>query len=141
MKMPNRDAVGIGVMEAPRGTLYHKVSVGADGLVKEGEVIVPTGQNQVNIERDVGDIVGRRFPRTAQGKDQIRNREAHPRVRSVHELRGALPESEVGQGLNSARRGQDVLCLRTRPKSIRLHDILFKGKRRHIRLDRTRRLV
>jgi len=57
VKMPARDAVGIGVVEAPRGTLYHKVVLGADGIVKEGEVIVPTGQNQINIEEDVGRLV------------------------------------------------------------------------------------
>ena len=50
-------AVGIGVIEAPRGTLYHKIILGADGLVAEGEVVVPTGQNQVNIEKDVATLV------------------------------------------------------------------------------------
>ena len=57
IKMPPRDAVGIGVVEAPRGTLYHKVVLGADGKIKEGEVIVPTGQNQINIEQDVGRLI------------------------------------------------------------------------------------
>jgi coenzyme F420-reducing hydrogenase alpha subunit len=57
IKKPNREAVGVGVVEAPRGTLYHKVSVARDGLVKDGEVIVPTGQNQINIERDVAMLV------------------------------------------------------------------------------------
>jgi coenzyme F420-reducing hydrogenase alpha subunit len=51
------DAVGVGVVEAPRGTLYHKVVISADGKVKEGEVVVPTGQNQINIERDVATLV------------------------------------------------------------------------------------
>jgi coenzyme F420-reducing hydrogenase alpha subunit len=50
-------AVGIGVVEAPRGTLYHKIILGADGKIKEGEVVVPTGQNQINIERDIGVLV------------------------------------------------------------------------------------
>lgn len=50
-------AVGIGVIEAPRGTLYHKVILGADGKVSGGEVIVPTGQNQINIERDIAVLV------------------------------------------------------------------------------------
>lgn len=50
-------AVGIGVVEAPRGTLYHKIVIGEGGLVKEGEVVVPTGQNQLNIERDIGRLV------------------------------------------------------------------------------------
>jgi len=57
IKKPARDAVGIGVVEAPRGTLYHKVVLGADGIIKEGEVIVPTGQNQINIEEDIGRLV------------------------------------------------------------------------------------
>jgi coenzyme F420-reducing hydrogenase alpha subunit len=50
-------AVGIGVIEAPRGTLYHKVVLGPDGKVSDGEVVVPTGQNQINIERDVAVLV------------------------------------------------------------------------------------
>ncbi|TRZ52671.1 hypothetical protein D4R99_02340 [bacterium] len=57
IKKPSREAIGIGVVEAPRGTLYHKVVLGADGIIKEGEVIVPTGQNQINIEEDIGRLV------------------------------------------------------------------------------------
>lgn len=57
IKVPMRAATGIGVIEAPRGTLYHKVVIDDAGIVLDGEVIVPTGQNQVNIERDVGFIV------------------------------------------------------------------------------------
>ena len=57
VKMPMRAAVGMGVIEAPRGTLYHKVVIDDKGTVLDGEVIVPTGQNQVNIERDVAAIV------------------------------------------------------------------------------------
>ncbi|MFA6587464.1 MAG: nickel-dependent hydrogenase large subunit [Patescibacteria group bacterium] len=48
-----KSGIGIGVVEAPRGTLYHKVDIGEDGLVKEGEIVVPTGQNQINIEQDM----------------------------------------------------------------------------------------
>ena len=53
---------GVGVIEAPRGTLYHKVVIDKDGIVENGEVIVPTGQNQVNIERDVGTLVEELLP-------------------------------------------------------------------------------
>lgn len=67
IKKPARDAVGIGVVEAPRGTLYHKIVVGADGTIKEGEVIVPTGQNQINIEKDVGRLIEDKL---AQGVDR-----------------------------------------------------------------------
>lgn len=51
---PTREeGTGIGVVEAPRGTLYHKVTIGKDGKVIEGEIVVPTGQNQINIEADL----------------------------------------------------------------------------------------
>jgi coenzyme F420-reducing hydrogenase alpha subunit len=62
VKVPMRAGTGIGVIEAPRGTLYHKVVIDKDGIVEEGEVIVPTGQNQVNIERDVGTLVEELLP-------------------------------------------------------------------------------
>ncbi|KKU06179.1 MAG: Nickel-dependent hydrogenase [Parcubacteria group bacterium GW2011_GWA2_45_30] len=71
IKKPFREAVGIGVVEAPRGTLYHKVVVGADGMVKEGEIIVPTGQNQINIENDVAALVEKMLPDTSQEKMQF----------------------------------------------------------------------
>ncbi|MGD0328675.1 MAG: nickel-dependent hydrogenase large subunit [Minisyncoccia bacterium] len=66
IKNPYRDAVGVGVVEAPRGTLYHKIVLGADGLVKEGEVIVPTGQNQIMIEQSIGRLVQGLLPDTSK---------------------------------------------------------------------------
>ncbi len=54
---PGVEKIGVGVIEAPRGTLYHKIVLAADGKVSEGEVVVPTGQNQVNIEKDVATLV------------------------------------------------------------------------------------
>lgn len=57
IKYEMRDAVGVGVIEAPRGTLYHKMTITKEGKVKEGEVIVPTGQNQIMIERDIKKFV------------------------------------------------------------------------------------
>jgi sulfhydrogenase subunit alpha len=65
------DAVGIGVVEAPRGTLYHKVVIGANSKVKAGEVVVPTGQNQINIERDIGVLVQGLIEKGMESKDQI----------------------------------------------------------------------
>ena len=57
-------AVGVGVIEAPRGTLYHKVVLGKNGIVKEGEIVVPTGQNQINIEKDIHQLVESLLPDT-----------------------------------------------------------------------------
>lgn len=52
-----RAAVGVGVVEAPRGTLYHKLELDDKGIVKHGEVIVPTGQNQITIELDLKQFI------------------------------------------------------------------------------------
>ena len=57
IKAEMKAGVGMGVIEAPRGTLYHKIVIDDKGIVTDGEVIVPTGQNQLNIERDVGVLV------------------------------------------------------------------------------------
>ncbi len=64
-------AVGIGVVEAPRGTLYHKIEIGEDGKVCSGEVVVPTGQNQINIERDIGVLVQELINKGIESKEQI----------------------------------------------------------------------
>jgi coenzyme F420-reducing hydrogenase alpha subunit len=57
IKKPFRSAEGVGVIEAPRGGLYHKVVLREDGTIADGEVVVPTGQNQINIEEDAGRLV------------------------------------------------------------------------------------
>jgi coenzyme F420-reducing hydrogenase alpha subunit len=49
--------VCVGVVEAPRGTLYHKYETDEKGIVIRGEVIVPTGQNQITIEADLGKFI------------------------------------------------------------------------------------
>lgn len=49
-EVPKRPGIGHGVIEAPRGTLYHKTEINADATVKHSTIIVPTGQNQIGIE-------------------------------------------------------------------------------------------
>lgn len=51
--MPHRAGVGVGVVEAPRGTLYHHVETDEKGMIVNYDVIVPTAQNQINIENDL----------------------------------------------------------------------------------------
>jgi coenzyme F420-reducing hydrogenase alpha subunit len=70
LKGTRTEGVGVGVIEAPRGTLYHKVVLGAGNKVLEGEVVVPTGQNQVNIEKDVGKLVQSILDRTPNEPDE-----------------------------------------------------------------------
>ncbi|MFH1545639.1 MAG: Ni/Fe hydrogenase subunit alpha [archaeon] len=48
-----RKSVGIGVVEAPRGTLYHSYKFDEKGTVKECNLVVPTAQNVASIERDI----------------------------------------------------------------------------------------
>jgi coenzyme F420-reducing hydrogenase alpha subunit len=45
--------MGVGVVEAPRGILYHMVKVNEKGMVEDCDVIVPTAQNQITIENDL----------------------------------------------------------------------------------------
>jgi len=48
-----REAEGIGVTEAPRGTLYHCYRFDAKGFVREADMVIPTLQNSRNIELDL----------------------------------------------------------------------------------------
>jgi sulfhydrogenase subunit alpha len=48
-----RAGVGHGVTEAPRGALYHRYQIGADGLITTARIVPPTSQNQAAIEADL----------------------------------------------------------------------------------------
>lgn len=47
------EARGVGVLEAPRGTLYHGLHFDSKGTVQKANVIIPTAQNALNIEKDL----------------------------------------------------------------------------------------
>jgi len=44
---------GFGCTEAPRGLLWHRYELDADGLVKQARIVPPTSQNQARIEEDL----------------------------------------------------------------------------------------
>jgi sulfhydrogenase subunit alpha len=48
-----REGVGCHATEAPRGLLWHRYAIGADGLVESATIIPPTSQNQAQIEREL----------------------------------------------------------------------------------------
>ena len=48
---------GIGMLEAPRGTLYYMLSLDKTGKVKYGNIIVPTQQNQITMEKSIAQLV------------------------------------------------------------------------------------
>lgn len=56
-KLVAKAGVGVGLVEAPRGALYHKLEVNNKGIVEKGEVVVPTGQNQIAIELDLKQFI------------------------------------------------------------------------------------
>jgi sulfhydrogenase subunit alpha len=53
VRKPPQAGEGVGVVEAPRGTLYHMAKVNEKGMIEDYDVIVPTSQNQINIENDL----------------------------------------------------------------------------------------
>jgi sulfhydrogenase subunit alpha len=53
VRQPLKAGIGVGVIEAPRGTLYHMAEVNDKGIIINYDVIVPTAQNQINIENDL----------------------------------------------------------------------------------------
>lgn len=55
-----RAATGFGVTEAPRGILYHRYQLDADGLVDSARIVPPTSQNQAGIEHDLTEFVASR---------------------------------------------------------------------------------
>jgi len=59
---------GVGVIEAPRGLLYHYVDIKNKKVVK-AKVIVPSSQNQIKMEKDIGLLVESMLPKN--GKKDI----------------------------------------------------------------------
>lgn len=54
---------GYAATEAPRGLLYHRYTIGDDGIIKDANIVPPTSQNQKMIEDDL-----RRFVPTCLDK-------------------------------------------------------------------------
>jgi coenzyme F420-reducing hydrogenase alpha subunit len=76
--VPPRTAVGHGATEAPRGVLFHRYALDADGLITSARIVPPTSQNQASIEDDLRRFVADRLDLddqqlTAQCEQAIRN--------------------------------------------------------------------
>jgi coenzyme F420-reducing hydrogenase alpha subunit len=57
--VPPVQGTGHGVSEAPRGLLYHRYELDAEGLVRSATIIPPTSQNQPAIEDDLLSVARR----------------------------------------------------------------------------------
>ena len=61
LEMPEAPAVdysikpgtGHGCTEAPRGILYHRYTIDAQGIIQQARIVPPTSQNQKTIENDL----------------------------------------------------------------------------------------
>lgn len=56
-RIPVRAGEGVGAVEAPRGTLYHRYATDAAGTITEADCVIPTNQNLANIEGDMRALV------------------------------------------------------------------------------------
>lgn len=55
--VPGRAGSGTAAVEVPRGTLYHHYRTDRMGRIEGADCIIPTGQNQANIEEDLHQLV------------------------------------------------------------------------------------
>jgi sulfhydrogenase subunit alpha len=53
-----RAGTGHGCTEAPRGLLYHRYRLAADGTIEDAWIVPPTSQNQPSIEEDLEAFIG-----------------------------------------------------------------------------------
>lgn len=63
-----RAATGYAATEAPRGLLYHRYRLGADGTIEDAKIVPPTSQNQKSMEDDLARFVA---PRLALPTDEL----------------------------------------------------------------------
>jgi NAD-reducing hydrogenase large subunit len=64
---------GIGVAEAPRGTLFHHYTIDENGLIRSANLIIATGHNNLAMNRGVLQVA-RHFIKDAQITDGMLNR-------------------------------------------------------------------
>ncbi|MEW6721862.1 MAG: nickel-dependent hydrogenase large subunit [Candidatus Micrarchaeota archaeon] len=61
---------GIGVLEAPRGTLYYNLKIDDAGKIEFADLVIPTSQNQIKMDKDVGALVQQKLD-SGMDKDDI----------------------------------------------------------------------
>jgi coenzyme F420-reducing hydrogenase alpha subunit len=66
--VPPVAATGYGCNQAPRGTLYHRYRIAADGTIADAKIVPPTSQNLRVIEADLREFAG---PRLGMPPDQL----------------------------------------------------------------------
>jgi sulfhydrogenase subunit alpha len=64
--MEPRAGIGYGCTEAPRGMLYHRYQIDADGTILDAKIVPPTSQNQKRIEQDLHEFVQQHLDLTSE---------------------------------------------------------------------------
>lgn len=59
LSVEERSGMGVGVVEAPRGILFHRYAFDDDGRCVSANISIPTGQNHGNIQKDFEVLVPR----------------------------------------------------------------------------------
>ncbi|MBE9528106.1 MAG: nickel-dependent hydrogenase large subunit, partial [Proteobacteria bacterium] len=57
LKKPKSYGRGVGIVEAPRGTLFHDYTVDKKGIITEANCVIPTATNTHSIEEDMRHFV------------------------------------------------------------------------------------
>jgi coenzyme F420-reducing hydrogenase alpha subunit len=61
VEVPPRAGTGSGATEAPRGVLFHRYQLAADGTITSARIVPPTSQNQASVEDDLRRFVADRL--------------------------------------------------------------------------------
>lgn len=56
-KVKPKKGVGIGAVEAPRGTLFHEYKLDKEGIILDANIITPTAQNLFSIQEDIREFI------------------------------------------------------------------------------------
>ena len=88
-------ASGYACTEAPRGMLYHRYRLDAEGTIVDAKIVPPTSQNQPSIEEDLQEFCRGLARHAGRGAaHSLRAGGAQPRP--VHLVRHAFPEAGGG---------------------------------------------
>jgi coenzyme F420-reducing hydrogenase alpha subunit len=71
-KIESRKSEGVGVVEAPRGTLFHHVNIDENEKISNANLVIPTAQNQILMEKAIGELVEQRLD-SGMGKEKIQH--------------------------------------------------------------------
>lgn len=69
-KIQGKESEGVGVVEAPRGTLFHHVKIDKNENISYANLVIPTAQNQILMEKSIGKLVEERLSE-GKGKKAI----------------------------------------------------------------------